>query len=603
MRTIRRMMPHALRGKLLPIIIVTAVVLAAVAGWLWHRQSSRLEPTPDGRLGLYVAPFGDGASRVLQEEAASLMRRAFRSAAIRKVTDIRLLDRPLAWRDEGAVMAARLNATALVGQEARGDSRQIFLLLRMPNDAPNLPRPDLKRLPSAMLYPEQATLPFESPQSWTLAAALIESHLYLAAPYGSLIPAHLQSALGPARPGIDWADLNYAAGSIALASLVAATSGPQALEQAVAYLETAMEAWQEEGNQLRVMEAKVNLASALLMRNRRPADGQADVDRAAELIESLKDAVAAHPNTRLRDLALFLRAQALLARVPADVNPQKTVNQVAGMLEQIQKGWSREKEPYSWAAAEALKARAWSRMGDAGDAGAIEKAVAAAEAALEIWTRNPYPGEWANLKSLLGSLYARRAKGDRQQNVRAAVESYENALQVWRRESTPNEWSRDKVGLATARLALQGGKPDEFARQSIAELEEALQVISRESSPGEWGRVHNVLGAAWHALAPNRERLEKSLEHFRAALEVRKPETNPLEASRTLTNMGNVYRELSPLSEEPERYLRLSLQAYDAAARALEHSLDSRFLVEIQKNRLKTEQVIKQKGLTPASQP
>lgn len=574
---------RTIRGRWI-FLSVLAVCLSGIAISAWLAKGAEPNPFSPGNMGIFVGRFeGFKSPEVLQDEAVSLLKRSLRGTVVERQTDVLLFNKKIPGESLAEEFLEKLNASGMVGVEAIENGARVVFVPRLSGATPSMPRPDLRRLESVLIYPNRIHLPY-SPD-WRTASALISTHLHLAAGYGSAIPPLIKSRFGPPNPAIEMAEANLAIGTLALSSYIGASSGPDALDQALQYLSAAHEAWPNEQHR-NAQLARLNLASALL--HRRQGN---DIEQAASLLDSVK---VDEDKTDISSLRDCLRVEIFLAK-PVDAGK---ATEIAHTLQNLESHWTRNERPYAWAAVRYAQAQLISRSGAGGS---IDQAIAAATDALREWTRNPYPGEWASANSLLGTLFTQRAGPDRAENAKMAVDAYEKALQVIRKETMPREWSRNVVALATARLSLTSGKPDEHVRTAIAELEDVLTVVDRDASPDEWAQIQNLMGVAWHQLTPTPERAEKSLEHYRAALEIRQPESHPEQAAKTLANMGNVYRTYPAAGEERRRFLTLSLKAYDAALQTLRSAPDATLAREIIKVRRQAEQLLE--NLTPATHP
>ncbi len=578
------------RRLLWSILIILIVAGIAGTGVYFWRQHEKMRPFANGRLGVIVS--------------RSMDRKGFEALA-KQINSTALISRRISYQSarrsfmaqkftaQAADYARRQNASVLLALDEKASSDEALKLLlyfRLPESTREVPRPDLQRLDSMLVYPASLEIALHSQTEWAAVGALIQSHLLLCAAYGSTIPTVLKAGIPFALEDAQAAAINEMAGTLAFASAVGGGAGSKALDAGIAFLSKANEQWKKNGNTNHATACATNLSSALFLRG-----NAADVQLAQRICDSLKADLPKQPDESTKVLASYVQMQLALARTPSTPQGKATDQSILSDADQLQKHWTPAAHPYAWAAVEMLKARAWSALADSGDVSAIDKAIQVNANAQKVFTRNPYPGEWANAQSEMASLYARRRSGDANENARIAAEYYQKALQVWSPKTTPAQWGRDMIALASVRLIIKSDSREALIKQSIKELEQAREVFTPEANPAEWGRLYNTLGVAWHNLPHTRERDEKAIECYKEALKVRTIEAMPAEASQTLMNLGNAYRDFDALdAAEKKDFLNLALKAYDAADAALEHTLNRRAKVEIEKNRKQAQTMLQE---------
>jgi transcriptional regulator with XRE-family HTH domain len=126
----------------------------------------------------------------------------------------------------------------------------------------------------------------------------------------------------------------------------------------------------------------------------------------------------------------------------------------------------------------------------AGDTAALQDAVTAYRAALEVFTREASPMDWAMTQNNLGN--ALRDLGARAGDTAAlqdAVTAYRAALEVYTREASPMDWAMTQnnlgAALQDADLGVRAGDTAAL-RDAVAAYRAALEVRTREASPMDW---------------------------------------------------------------------------------------------------------------------
>jgi tetratricopeptide (TPR) repeat protein len=223
------------------------------------------------------------------------------------------------------------------------------------------------------------------------------------------------------------------------------------------------------------------------------------------------------------------------------------------------------------------------RAGGQAGAKALNEAVKAYRAALEIYTRADRPTEWATTKNNLGAALStldERIGGEAGITaLNEAVEAYREALEVRTRVDLPADWAmtQNNLGNALQTLAKRAG-----AGAGITALKEAVNiyravsdVYTRADMPGQWAMTQNNLGAAlrtlgrWSGEEEGIVALNEAADHYRAALEIYTSADAPADWAMTQNNLGNA---LSTVGERSESRTAITLlnQALDAFHAALD---------------------------------
>jgi tetratricopeptide (TPR) repeat protein len=207
----------------------------------------------------------------------------------------------------------------------------------------------------------------------------------------------------------------------------------------------------------------------------------------------------------------------------------------------------------------------------AGDTDALQDAVTAYRAALEVRTREASPMDWAttqnNLGNALADLGARAGDTDALQD---AVTAYRAALEVYTREASPMDWAMTQNNLGTALQTLGARAGDTDALQdAVTAYRAALEVRTREASPMDWAMTQNNLGNALQTSAPARATPTRcrtpsppTAPRWRSARGRRRRSS-----TRTMENLAIVHLDRATLPDAPDRTtdLAAALDALDAA--------------------------------------
>ncbi len=178
-----------------------------------------------------------------------------------------------------------------------------------------------------------------------------------------------------------------------------------------------------------------------------------------------------------------------------------------------------------------------------GDAGALDHAVLAYQAALDKTSPGDNPLTWARAENHLA--FTLEVIGESRRDVSSlekSVEAYKSAITMLNRTTHANDWAlaHVRLGMAFYKMGAISGRARNF-KDSVTAFEAAHQVFSRAVMPVQWSEVMNHLGVAHMGLGEQvggTDSLEQSLACFRAALEVRGREATPLLWAQTANNLG-----------------------------------------------------------------
>ena len=204
-------------------------------------------------------------------------------------------------------------------------------------------------------------------------------------------------------------------------------------------------------------------------------------------------------------------------------------------------------------------------LGERGETGALERSVAAYEAALEVYTQEAMPADWAMTQNNLGNVLATLGERGEAGALERAVTAFEAALEVYTQEAMPARWAMTQNNLGGVLFRLGERGEAGALERSVAAYEAALEVYTREGMPAAWAIAQNNLGNVLRVLGGRGEAgaLERSVEAFEAALEVRTQEAMPAQWAMTQNNLGNVLQTLGERREAGA--LERSVTAYEAA--------------------------------------
>ncbi|MEL8056926.1 MAG: hypothetical protein AAGK66_12275, partial [Pseudomonadota bacterium] len=231
----------------------------------------------------------------------------------------------------------------------------------------------------------------------------------------------------------------------------------------------------------------------------------------------------------------------------------------------LARAYGQTDNPEQWANAKNDLGIALKALGERGEKGALQDAVAAYHAALEIYTREAAPMDWAMTQNNLGIVL--RVLGERGEEgaLQDAVGAYRAALEVRTREAAPMQWAMTQNNLGTV-LEVLGSRGEEGALQdAITAYRAALEVRTREAAPMDWAMTQNNLGTVLEVLGSRGEEgaLQDAVAAYRAALEVHTREAAPMDWAMTQNNLGNALQVLGKRGEEGA--LQDAVAAYRAA--------------------------------------
>jgi|GEM_PF-5610350 len=184
--------------------------------------------------------------------------------------------------------------------------------------------------------------------------------------------------------------------------------------------------------------------------------------------------------------------------------------------------------------------------------GALEAAVVALRATMEIQTHEDRPIAWAmtqgNLGIALKNYGAMIGGEDGDKLIGEAVEAFRHVLEVFTGEEMPDEWAQTQnnlgAALTTRGQRLEGQDGNDLLSEAVAAFRAALELHTRYEHPVEWALTQNNLGVA---LLIQGERLigqagtnslGEAVAAFREALEVRTREDMPDGWAVTQNNLG-----------------------------------------------------------------
>jgi len=227
----------------------------------------------------------------------------------------------------------------------------------------------------------------------------------------------------------------------------------------------------------------------------------------------------------------------------------------------------RDSAPRNWAATQNNLGLTNALLGERGDRGQLEQAVAAFGSVLEIYTRRDEPDRWASAqKNLAGALTLLNERGGDASLSRAAA-AYQAAASVWPRERDVVEWAGIQLSYAnTLRIMGQSGSRA-LLLQSVDALEEIVAHLPRESDPDVWAMAQGNLGITLTALSQGRGRDgERAVAALRLALEEMREDDKPALWAQAQFNLGAL---LVMQAEANPRALEPGLAALAAAERVL----------------------------------
>ena len=154
----------------------------------------------------------------------------------------------------------------------------------------------------------------------------------------------------------------------------------------------------------------------------------------------------------------------------------------------------RQRAPADWAATQNNLGNALSVLGRRGDEAALQGAIAAFRAALEVRTRAAAPADWATTQNNLGiALQVLGERGD-QAALQGAIAAYRAALEVRTRAAAPADWAmtQNNLGLALELRGDRSGSKDDW-REAAACYRAALEIWTREHYPAQYEGASRIL--------------------------------------------------------------------------------------------------------------
>jgi tetratricopeptide (TPR) repeat protein len=201
-----------------------------------------------------------------------------------------------------------------------------------------------------------------------------------------------------------------------------------------------------------------------------------------------------------------------------------------------------------------------------GDGAAVERAINAYRAALDVFTPEEFPYDWAKVSRSLGRAVIIRKQGSPSQNLEQAIDHYRAAVDVFTRERFPREWASTQSDIGVALLNRTNGEPALNVSNAITSFRSALDVFSREDSPPmAWAMAQLGLSNAYtHSEHPYQERdAEAAVAASTAAMEVLTKEQFPHFWALAQANLGNAYGNRAGGSAENKE---MAIRAWRAAA-------------------------------------
>lgn len=118
---------------------------------------------------------------------------------------------------------------------------------------------------------------------------------------------------------------------------------------------------------------------------------------------------------------------------------------------------------------------------------AIEAAIQACEAALQVYTLPQYPYQYARTQIFLSLAYQNRVEGERRDNLERAIACYKAALQGYTTSDPfPMQLAATQLTQSPVYAQHMGGEKRDHLEQAIACCQRTLQDYLRESSSREW---------------------------------------------------------------------------------------------------------------------
>ena len=186
---------------------------------------------------------------------------------------------------------------------------------------------------------------------------------------------------------------------------------------------------------------------------------------------------------------------------------------------------TRDLAPLDWATMQSNLGIALARVGEGGDAGALNEAIDAFKASLEERSKDKVPLDWAATEDNMGSAYASRGAATlSSDDMNSAIEAFNQALSVRLKEVSPLDWATTirNRGLAQKKLGEMVDNTAWYDR-AIEDYQAALTGYTRDASPLDWAQTEADLGIAALARADrtgSRDDLWLARDAYAAALEV-----------------------------------------------------------------------------------
>lgn len=127
----------------------------------------------------------------------------------------------------------------------------------------------------------------------------------------------------------------------------------------------------------------------------------------------------------------------------------------------------------------------------------IEKAIEAAEAALEVLNRERDSPEWINAMANLGGYYAERERGNRAENIEISIRCFEEVLEEEIKNGSPLAQARVMIGLGASYADSRKHSKEHNIEKAIECLEKARDLLSEDETPSDWATVHRHLSEAY----------------------------------------------------------------------------------------------------------
>jgi hypothetical protein len=188
----------------------------------------------------------------------------------------------------------------------------------------------------------------------------------------------------------------------------------------------------------------------------------------------------------------------------------------------------------------------------AGDKNALTDAAKAFRATLAVWTREQEPFRWAasqnNLGTVLSELGERESEKSGIARLQEAVGAYGEVLTVWTREQMPQLWAGGKVNLCGVLTRLGERESEDSGinhlQDAVTACHDALKELTRERVPPQWAKAQNNPGVALMRLGERESgdsginNLQDAVTAFRAALEEEARDRVPLDWAEGEHNIG-----------------------------------------------------------------